>query len=328
MGTRFGERLRRERLERGLTHDQLSRDLCPPGLISLLETGRREPSCELVRSLAGRLAPAPPGPGALLAALRAEQAWDEHDYAQSASNALAAAQLALAAGDRLTRWDLSCLQAECLMSQGHPRESKHILDRLVEDAPAPDPAGTELRCRTLLAEACTALGEHAEAIAHAREALRLATSHPAHPAQQAAAIRALATALAEADDTDEAWAHCRSLEHLLDAGLPARAAGEAHWTIGNIAVLGGESGRATAHHQRAAELLMPLQDMQLWARFNLDASAARLSLGIADSFTLAMIEQAETALAATGGSPLEHLHATLNRAQWLYLRGGIAEAAR
>ena len=59
MGNGFGEKLRAERLERGLTQAELGKDLYSPSYISLLETGRREPTAEVIEELARRLELAP-----------------------------------------------------------------------------------------------------------------------------------------------------------------------------------------------------------------------------------------------------------------------------
>ena len=52
MGNGFGEKLRAERLERGLTQAELGKDLYSPSYISLLETGRREPTADVIEELA------------------------------------------------------------------------------------------------------------------------------------------------------------------------------------------------------------------------------------------------------------------------------------
>jgi transcriptional regulator with XRE-family HTH domain len=92
VGNGFGEKLRAERLERGLTQAELGKDLYSPSYISLLETGRREPTAEVIEELARRLELAPKALEAwsqpisvsdaeyVLAGLYARQAWDLRDY--------------------------------------------------------------------------------------------------------------------------------------------------------------------------------------------------------------------------------------------------------
>ena len=92
MGNGFGEKLRAERLERGLTQAELGKNLYSPSYISLLETGRREPTAEVIEELARRLELAPKALEAwshpiadtdaeyVLAGLYARQARDLRDY--------------------------------------------------------------------------------------------------------------------------------------------------------------------------------------------------------------------------------------------------------
>ena len=106
MGNGFGEKLRAERLERGLTQAELGRDLYSPSYISLLETGRREPTADVIEELARRLELAPKALEAwsqpisvsdaeyVLAGLYARQAWDLRDYALAAEHAANAARIA------------------------------------------------------------------------------------------------------------------------------------------------------------------------------------------------------------------------------------------
>ena len=105
MGNGFGEKLRAERLERGLTQAELGRDLYSPSYISLLETGRREPTADVIEELARRLELAPKALEAwsqpvsvsdaeyVLAGLYARQAWDLRDYPVAATHAAAAVRL-------------------------------------------------------------------------------------------------------------------------------------------------------------------------------------------------------------------------------------------
>ena len=48
MGVEFGQMLRSERLRRGLTQSQLGEGAYEPSYISMLETGRLEPTAETI----------------------------------------------------------------------------------------------------------------------------------------------------------------------------------------------------------------------------------------------------------------------------------------
>src|SRR5688572_11020081 len=107
VGNGFGEKLRAERLERGLTQAELGKDLYSPSYISLLETGRREPTAEVIEELARRLELAPKALEAwsqpisvsdaeyVLAGLYARQAWDLRDYTLAAEHASTAGRIDL-----------------------------------------------------------------------------------------------------------------------------------------------------------------------------------------------------------------------------------------
>ena len=131
MGNGFGEKLRAERLERGLTQAELGKDLYSPSYISLLETGRREPTADVIEELARRLELAPKALEAwsqpvsvsdaeyVLAGLYARQAWDLRDYPLAATHAATAAQIALEGKNTSAWWNMTYMQAECLMKQGN-----------------------------------------------------------------------------------------------------------------------------------------------------------------------------------------------------------------
>ena len=152
MGNGFGEKLRAERLERGLTQAELGRDLYSPSYISLLETGRREPTADVIEELARRLELAPKALEAwsqpvsvsdaeyVLAGLYARQAWDLRDYPLAANHAAAAARIALEAKNTSAWWNMSYMQAECLIKQGKWQECKDIVR-----APARTPHGRRIR---------------------------------------------------------------------------------------------------------------------------------------------------------------------------------------
>lgn len=319
MGIRFGQRLSAERRRLALSVDQLSRGLCTPKQLSLLEAGQQEPTDRLVQSLAGALAPVQQ----LLPSLLAEAAWDVRDYADCALYAQSAARLALDSGDQRLWLEMTVLQSESLAAEGRFSEARDVLQLLLMDS---DTGRESAAVQILLAQAFRALGELTTAIEHASEAVAVASNASADAADRAKALRELVAALTEAGRLDEARERCAELEPLITE-LPPQTAGEAHWSIGNTAFLTGDNRHGRDQHRHASELLLPLEDMRLWAQFNLDAASARLSAGVADADTQAMIEHAEIALAIAGGTDRDRALADLNRAHWLYLEGKIYDAA-
>jgi transcriptional regulator with XRE-family HTH domain len=338
VGSGFGEKLRAERLERGLTQAELGKDLYSPSYISLLETGRREPTPEVIQELARRLELAPKALEAwsqpvtandaeyVLAGLYARQAWDMRDYAQAASHAATAAQFALEAKNNSAWWNMTYMQAECLMKQGQLAECQRIVQHLLEHPIIAESDGLAVRAHQMLAAVCHGLGQLGTAVEHAREAVRLGAQLPAGSTIYIGALRALIGALAESGRLDEAWDYCRILGTLVDEESMGQLSGEVEWVIGNVAFMRADYEEGVKHHERAAKLLSPANDIELWARFNKASAAVRLSGGIVEPETLAAIERAELALSIVGGSRPEQLEVAFIRARWLYLNGQIPEA--
>ncbi|MEA5454947.1 helix-turn-helix transcriptional regulator [Sinomonas sp. JGH33] len=339
MGVFFGSWLRAERLARGLTEESLGGGDYAPSYIALLESGRREPTAEIIDALARRLGIAPGAAGAaedgspdqhgaqVLAALHARQAWDMHDYAEAADYAAAAARLALEGKDHSAWWTMTFLQAECLFKEGLNAECRPILERLLEHSAAPPSDDLAVRARRMLAMVCHRLGELSDAVRHAREAVRLAATLPGGASIHVDALRALIGALADAGRVDEAWECCGALGVLVEEAAMSHLSGEVEWVIGNVAFMRGDYEQGIEHHERAAKLLSPANDMAMWARFNKATASVRLSGGIVEPETLVAIERTELAFSIAGGSRAELLEVAFLRARWLYLSGHASEAA-
>ena len=340
MGSGFGEKLRAERLERGLTQAELGRDLYSPSYISLLETGRREPTADVIEELARRLELAPKALEAwsqpvsvsdaeyVLAGLYARQAWDLRDYPLAATHAAAAAQIALDARNTSAWWNMSYMQAECLMKQGQLKECQDLVQRLLDHPMAAESAGLGVRARQMLAAVCHGQGQLAVAVEHAQEAVRLCAELPQGSTLIIGALRALIGALAESGRLDEAWEYCQAMNEQMDEHSMTQLAGEVAWVIGNVAFMRHDYTEGIKYHERAAQLLSPANDIDLWARFNKASAAVRLSSGIVEPETLTSIERAELALSIVGGNKTDRLEVAFIRARWLYLTGDIVAAVQ
>ncbi|XAS66866.1 helix-turn-helix transcriptional regulator [Micrococcaceae bacterium Sec5.7] len=338
MGNGFGEKLRAERLERGLTQAELGRDLYSPSYISLLETGRREPTAEVIEELARRLEMAPKALEAwsqpisvsdaeyVLAGLYARQAWDLRDYPLAASHAVTAARIALEGKNTSAWWNMSYMQAECLIKQGEWQECRKIMQHLLEHPMAVESAGLGVRARQMLAAVCQGQGQLSAAVEHAQEAVKLCTQLPHGSTLIIGALRALIGALAESGRLDEAWTYCEAMNEQTDENSMSQLAGEVAWVIGNVAFMRHDYAEGIKYHERAARQLSPANDIELWARFNKASAAVRLSSGIVEPETLASIERAELALSIVGGNKTDELEVAFIRARWLYLTGDIVAA--
>lgn len=340
MGNGFGEKLRAERLERGLTQAELGKDLYSPSYISLLETGRREPTADVIEELARRLELAPKALEAwsqpisvsdaeyVLAGLYARQAWDLRDYALAAEHAANAARIALDGKNTSAWWNMTYMQAECLMKQGKLKECQKIMEHLSEHPMATESAGLGVRARQMLAALCHGQGQLSTAVEHAEKAVELCAQLPKGSTLIIGALRALIGALAESGRLDEAWKYCQDMNEQMDEHSMSQLAGEVAWVIGNVAFMRHDYPEGIKHHERAAKLLSPANDIELWARFNKASAAVRLSSGIVEPETLSAIERAELALSIVGGNKTDQLEVAFIRARWLYLTGDIVAAVQ
>ena len=340
MGNGFGEKLRAERLERGLTQAELGRDLYSPSYISLLETGRREPTADVIEELARRLELAPKALEAwsqpisvsdaeyVLAGLYARQAWDLRDSALAAEHAANAARIALDGKNTSAWWNMTYMQAECLMKQGQLKECQKIMEHLSEHPMATESAGLGVRARQMLAALCHGQGQLGTAVEHAEKAVELCAQLPKGSTLIIGALRALIGALAESGRLDEAWKYCEDMNEQMDEHSMSQLAGEVAWVIGNVAFMRHDYPEGIKHHERAAKLLSPANDIELWARFNKASAAVRLSSGIVEPETLSAIERAELALSIVGGNKTDQLEVAFIRARWLYLTGDIVAAVQ
>ncbi|HYH76097.1 MAG TPA: helix-turn-helix transcriptional regulator [Arthrobacter sp.] len=338
MGNGFGEKLRAERLERGLTQAELGKDLYSPSYISLLETGRREPTAEVIEELARRLELAPKALEAwsqpisvsdaeyVLAGLYARQAWDLRDYPLAATHAATAAQIALEGKNTSAWWNMTYMQAECLIKQGNWQEAQKIMYHLLEHPMATESVGLGVRARQMLAGICQGQGQLSTAVDHAMEAVKLCAKLPKGSTLIIGAHRALIGALAESGRLDEAWKFCQDMNDHVDEHSMSQLAGEVAWVIGNVAFMRHDYAEGIKHHERAARMLSPANDIELWARFNKASAAVRLSSGIVEPETLSSIERAELALSIVGGNKTDQLEVAFIRARWLYLTGDIVAA--
>jgi transcriptional regulator with XRE-family HTH domain len=338
VGNGFGEKLRAERLERGLTQAELGKDLYSPSYISLLETGRREPTAEVIEELARRLELAPKALEAwsqpisvsdaeyVLAGLYARQAWDLRDYPLAASHAATAAQIALEGKNTSAWWNMTYMQAECLIKQGNLQGCQKIVQHLLEHPMAAESVGLGVRARQMLAAVCQGQGQLSIAVDHAMEAVKLCARLPKGSTLIIGAHRALIGALAESGRLDEAWKFCQDMNDHVDEHSMSQLAGEVAWVIGNVAFMRHDYPEGIKYHERAAKMLSPANDIELWARFNKASAAVRLSSGIVEPETLSSIERAELALSIVGGNKTDQLEVAFIRARWLYLTGDIVAA--
>lgn len=262
----------------------------------------------------------------LVAGLTARAKWKERDFDEAFRLASEAAELASAAGDDHSWWDMRYLQAECLRDQGRIEEYLHLATELKDHSFTATSPELGAKAGTMVAVAFQGLGRLAEAATTAADAAKLASLDPDLLYVQILAQRALIAALAESRLLDDAWRECLVLETLINDDIDEDTAGKGYWVIGNVAFLADRVADGGRYHDLAAERLSPSKDVDLWARFNRASAEMRLQAKLDDAATLRCIERAELATDIVGGSERDHLEMSLVRAHWNYLNGQMQEA--
>ncbi|MBW4094770.1 MAG: helix-turn-helix transcriptional regulator [Acidobacteria bacterium] len=338
MGNSFGDRLRAERLARGLTQAELGGDLYSASYVSLLENGRREPTYDVIQQLAKQLELAPHAvqewttpvseeeTSFLLSSLYARQSWDMRDYTSAATHAAQAAELAQTNKDIVSWWNMAYLNASALLKNGEWEAAKTSIGAVLSHPLSQDTPALAVRAEQLFASACLGAGQLTLAAEHASIAVARGTSLAHESGSYISALRTLVGALAESGQLEEAWRYSKILSDLVDDNILPQLAGEIYWVVGNVAFMRHDVEQGLAYHGRAANLLSPANDLALWARFNKATASVRLSAGIVEPDTLEAIERAELAQSVVGANSGDELEVQLIRARWLYLTGEQAQA--
>lgn len=327
MGRTFGYRLQAERKMRGLSRAALGEGLATAGRVGSLEAGAVEPSGAELQALAARLAGREGGPErsagpAVMTGLAARQAWDERRYPAAVSMALQSAQLRRDRDEPTTAWEDTVLAVRALGNLHHFDEAVRFSADLADDPLARTDPARRAQGLALLATARQGAGQLDAAVHDAARALRTALSGTVGAAVLLEVLLALVAALGESGRPQQAWTHCTALlMPLLQTLQDPADAGRGWWAAGNVAFLCGDPGAGAHFHERAARLLSPDDDLQLWAAFNRGSASKRVAAGLHDAATLQCIDRAETAMAVLDAPAAERLDLLRCRGRYLHLAG-------
>lgn len=338
MGIKFGEKLRQARLQMKMTQAQLGHGKYSTSYISLLETGSREPTAEIITELSARLkldrelmdswnTPVSADEAEfVLLEHRARQSFTAREYTDAESTAAEAASVALRLKNSSAWWNMMFLRAESLRDQGRHDEYRLTAEEVLNHPLTDESLALKVRAETLVANAYLGLGKLHVAVDHALTAVELGKNLPGDSLIHIGALFALIASLAESGQLDAAWESCEKLSEAVSSGAPSQTAGNAYWAIGNVAFKRQDIASGLANHQLAAQRLLPASDIEQWARFNKASASMRLSAGVVEPGTLECIEKAELAISVIGGNPAEALELRLIRGRWLHLNGQPEEA--
>ncbi|MGI5951493.1 MAG: helix-turn-helix domain-containing protein [Brooklawnia sp.] len=268
-----GFRIRQLRRLRGLSQVELGGERYSGSYISHIESGRRQPTGELLSYLAERLGLPPTelsadqsdsGDAELAALLSsARRLHSVHDWDAAVRVARQAVQHALHHARELRRWEAEFLLAEMLRGSDRYLEAAELAEKLAGESVVADTPTLRVDAHTLACRAYRAAGRLPDAIEQGHKAIGLGGQVSA--ALLAAALVGLLSALLVSGRLGEAHDHEEQLGALVDQLSPAEGA-NACWVLGNACFLRNEVDQGLAWHTRANQLSDPQVDPHAWAR--------------------------------------------------------------
>lgn len=255
------------------------------------------------------------------------------DRRQIATAAAACARAYAAIGDAAKEWEFNYIVGETEVLDGAYNAALRTCKLLTDSSASALNPVVKARSMLLQAAALRNKSQHGPAIAAARAALTIMTAPTDlelledYLRIRAEAYQGLIACLVEADMTDEAWSLREDLAATLDRITDGQVASKGYWTLGNLALAHGQHDEGLSYHQRAGELLAPINDIHAWARFNKATADVQLQAGIANGQTLHCIDRAKLAYDIIGGSKSELVGMAATRARWKLAAGELLEAS-
>ncbi|MFC9290564.1 helix-turn-helix domain-containing protein [Streptomyces sp. NPDC057052] len=277
----FGRRLRRLRLERGMSQAGLVGEGLSTGYLSRLESGERRPTERAVTYLAQRLgvdvsALTGPSDGRSLTAVLA--AVTSAPPGMDDTAALSRAVEEDAGDDPAARWQALWLLSRAAGRDGDCERERAQLLELIELSDLLEAADLRTRSLVQYARCARALGDMRAAEPAAVEALSIARAEGLSVADTMAAVMVLISIETELGRLEAAGRHVDELERdLLPEAAPALAA-EALWTAAMVSNRQGDHATAQTRLETALDLLQCKDDLVLWTRLRAAATAAALQM--------------------------------------------------
>lgn len=297
----FGQLLRNSRRQHGLSQIELGGDRYSGSYISLLESGRREPTSEVVDFLSRRLGVSPlewgvrprrdvdeNGQVALAAAkpetvenlMVAERAWYDRDWLAAETHASLAARSAAAAGEVDRYWEARYVVAQAKFNSGDFAGAAEVAELLAEHDTARRISVARAQALSLASIAHRANDRLGWAVAFGARAVEAAESCP--PTILTEALMSLVSALAEAATPEQVRPYLVRLDDIAKKLVSDHAKGMVNWTLGTAAYAAGDPEEGAARYRLAATQLQPQRDLRLWLRFHRSDATCRLRAGITE----------------------------------------------
>ncbi|GAB77873.1 Transcriptional regulator, contains XRE-family HTH domain [Austwickia chelonae] len=288
----FGSRLRAARLEKGLSQEQLGAPLFSRSYMSLVESGQRPPTHEVITHVAERLGLDPTvlekwhaleGQAfdieVAIAQIEVLSAFIENDFDDVRTWA---GRLRTLTDDeqRLGLWWVSSyVRILCDFSAGaysSAKETAQSLRQHLSSSLSPQLAG---RVDCLLAQILRANGDLEEAVSAAESAVGALSGLDSTESAYVSSRVVLASCLGELGRTDEALGHLDSLGLVSPERVSRLDWGKAHWARGNLHFLNGDHVAGRREHDLAITLIDPVRHLRLWGRLHRSSATMRIKSG-------------------------------------------------
>ncbi|ANN17132.1 hypothetical protein SD37_16770 [Amycolatopsis orientalis] len=340
----FGRRLRKRREELGMSQRDLAADFVTASYISLLESGRRSPTLDLlvhlakllempIEALSGRGSDLPattagtPGDGGLDAALTrtaVRVAAEVGDYDHAAD--LLFAELRAADGTAPFRYlDTGLELQEILRAAGRVTDRLILLEELTGQLAGSDDPRVDLTLYTELATAQRDAGRLSQARKSAFTALsKVERAGQSRSTEHIRLLGIVVSILCELDDLDQVEPVLDELLGMVESAPPA-VHGRAHWVAG---IAYSQLGDHEAAHRQmvAAQAILAAPDTPVrdWLRFVRSTANVALDAGRTEEAS-DWLTTAER-VADLVDSPSEKAKVVALRARYAFDNGDHAEA--
>ncbi|WP_162872915.1 helix-turn-helix domain-containing protein [Austwickia chelonae] len=288
----FGSRLRAARLEKGMSQEQLGAPLFSRSYMSLVESGQRPPTHEVIVHVAERLGLDPvilekwhalEGQAfdieVAIAQIEVLSAFVENDFDDVRTWA---GRLRALTDDeqRLGLWWVSSyVRILCDFSAGaysSAKETAQSLRQHISSSLSPQLSG---RVDSLLAQILRANGDLEEAVAAAESAVGALSGLDSTESAYISSRVVLASCLGELGRTDEALGHLDSLGLVSPDKVSQLDWGKTHWARGNLYFLNGDHAAGCREHDLAIPLIDPVRHLRLWGRLHRSSATMRIKSG-------------------------------------------------
>ncbi|MGV9317096.1 helix-turn-helix domain-containing protein [Streptomyces sp. NPDC003691] len=289
----FGRRLRRLRLQRGLSQGELAGDDVSASYVSRVESGGRSPN-DLIASLFARRLEVSLE---TLTSPDSEEGRREHrsQRLDVASQLLTAGSLRkdgelMETADLLRRivaegaghseedllWEAAWVLAEVLQELGRTDEEHAVLSSLAETSLSQETPRLAARVATALAENLRRQGRLGEALRVAEAAASDIVTLPPSTHERVNAMLALLNAYADSGELENAAGLADTLQEVAEAIPSRQLRGKVYWAVGSTRFLCGLPQDGARLHEQGFACLRPDVNLVAWARLCRVSAALRL----------------------------------------------------